>query len=290
MTNEFRDLDDLIGLSTVADVAPPLLGRQRPGAAPRATAASPSAPRPRRTPPPDPSDAGTPLSSLITAPAAPPAPTARTSVRRPTAARRASPAPRPAAPLRPTAATRTTVTPPRVGRSGPGTQRVGNGPPLLSAVSTGSRARREAEPLSIVVTLIAWLLVALAGANAWMLFRTHGVLAERLPFSGYVEYAPVVLSVITWGDHVLLPAWLSALSVLGLSAAAVGTAGLRRIGSTSGPVLFGAALAGLLGIAGTLVGLAIVALATAIGVAIVLVIGTLIAIAAFMVIGALLEG
>lgn len=266
MTNDYRALDDLIGLSGVAEVAPPLL-RQR-------------SVRPRPAPRARPQPAGrTELSTpAVPAVSARPAPRIGANVTRPARASRPGAAARPTSAARPFSSAPSTATRPTFSGRGPSTvvRSSTSGRPLLQAVSGSTTVQREAESLGWVVTAIAWVVAALAAANAYFLLSTGGVLSTSLPFSGYVEYTPAVVAVVTWGDHIAAPIALSLVGALGVGGASFPTGGLRRVGARSGPVLFGALLAGLLGVAGTLLGLALVAFATAVGVAVVLAIGALI--------------
>lgn len=237
MTNDFRDLDRLIGLAPVSDMAPPLLGGRHPAPAPHTAAgsntiahgggsASPAS-RPERT-------------------------------RRPTVV------------LAPTVSTRGMVTPPNpVHRP---TQVVGVAAPsrpLLAAVSA-STPPRGAEPVTPVVTLLAWLVLLLAAGNAYLMIRTGGWMGSDLPFTGQVDYSPTVTALMTWGGH---PGWPIALSILGsagLAAAATRTRALRQVGGAAGMTLFVSLLVALVGIAGSLAALLLIALATAIGITVVI--------------------
>lgn len=171
-----------------------------------------------------------------------------------------------------------------------GTRSASTSRPLLSAVSAASSTRREPELLNLAVTLSAWLVLVLAVLNAYVLIRTGGEVTADLPFTGYVEYTPAVVNVVTWGGHVWLPAGLSLLGAAGLGAAAGATRGVRQIGERTGPLLFLSILAALLGIAGSVIGLTLVALATAVGVAAVLLIGALLLAVCLILLAAFLSG
>jgi hypothetical protein len=279
MTNDFRDLDDLIGLDPVSDMPPPMLGGLQTGPVPPAPA----------PPAPAPVVAAEATATTGTPPQVrrPNLPTrvARTTTRstRPTRARR------PTAVRPPTVNTLTRVSPPGAVR--PPTRAVGvtaSTRPLLSAVSAPI-GRRGAEPVTPVVTLIAWLLMLLAAGNSYLMLRTRGWISN-LPFTGQVDYSPTVTALMTWAGHPGWPTWLSVLGAAGLAVAAVRTRGLRQVGGGAGATLFVSLLLALAGMAGSLAALLVVAFATAIGIAVVVAITALLVVGLVLLLVGLVSG
>lgn len=284
MTNDLRGLDALIGLAPVGDVAPPLLGGQPSGGpAPAARAAAP------------PHDASVRPSVAATvaapAPAAPPAPGRRTAPSsRPTRARRATAVRPPTVGSVTRASAPGPVRPP--GAVGPPTRAVGVAAasrPLLSAVAAPT-GRRGAEPVTWVVTLLAWLLMLLAAANGYLMIRTRGHIGSDLPFAGVVDYGPVVMALATWAGHAAWPTGLSVLGAAGLATAAASSRGLRQVGGRAGSLMFVSMLLALAGVAGSLAALLVVAFATALGVAISVAIAAAVIVGIVMVLTAAASG
>lgn len=264
MTNDLRGLDALIGLAPVGDVAPPLLDGERSG--PLGPAARGHVP-PYDAPVRPSVDAS--VAARSPAPAAAPSPGRRTPpASRATRARRTTAVRPPTVAAVTRASAPGAVRPP--GPVRPPTRAVGVAAasrPLLSAVSAPT-GRRGVEPVTWVVTLIAWLLMVLAAANGFLMIRTRGQIGADLPFAGVVDYGPLVTALATWAGHAMWPTGLSVLGAAGLAAAAVGSRGLRQIGGRAGSLMFVGMLLALAGVAGSLAALLVVALATAVGVAI----------------------
>lgn len=274
MTNDLRGLDALIGLAPVGDVAPPLLGGRPsgpsgPAAPPYDAPVRPSVAAPVATP----------------APAAPPAPGRRTGPSsRPTRARRPTAVPSPTVGVVIRASAPGPVRPP--------TRAVGVAAasrPLLAAVSAPT-ARRGAEPVTWVVTLLAWLLMLLAVANGYLMVRTGGQIGSDLPFAGVVDYSPVVTALTTWGGHAAWPTSLSVIGATGLATAAVSSRGLRQVGGRAGALMFAAMLLALAGVAGSLGAVLVVGFATALGVAVAVAVAAAITVGVVMVIAAAASG
>jgi hypothetical protein len=161
--------------------------------------------------------------------------------------------------------------------------------PLLSAVSAPT-ARRGAEPVTWVVTLLAWLLMLLAAANGYLVIRTRGQIGSDLPFAGVIDYGPVVTALVTWSGHAAWPIGLSVIGAAGLAAAAVSSRGLRQIGGRAGALMFAAMLLALAGVAGSLGAVLVVAFATALGVAVAVAVAAAVIVGLFMVLAAAASG
>jgi hypothetical protein len=160
--------------------------------------------------------------------------------------------------------------------------------PLWAAVNA-STGRMGAEPLTVVVTLLAWVVLAASAGNAYVLFRTGGVTGS-LPFSGYVHYESLVNDVLTWGGHVRWPAWLSTLGAAALGVAALGTRGLRQVGGGWGLLFFGGLCLAGVGIAGSVVALVTIGFATGLGIAVCVLLGALLLAAVVMLLAGLAGG
>ncbi|MDQ6523995.1 hypothetical protein RB608_10305 [Nocardioides sp. LHD-245] len=228
MTNGFRDSDDLIGLPRVADVPPPMMG----------ATARPGGPStgPRRA-----------------------------SGVRGTRATRPTAATRPGVTGLTGRAAMSAVIPPDGVRAP--RRAVAPDRPLLAAV-TATAGRRGAEPVTWVVTALAWLMMFAAAGNAYFLMRTGGWIGSGLPFADFVDYSGPVNGLLTWGGHVGWPMAFSLLGAAGLACAAGFSRGLRQVGGVAGTTIFVGVLAALLGITGTAIAVAMIAFATALGIAI----------------------
>jgi hypothetical protein len=267
MNNDFRGLDDLIGLAPVVDMPPPVLGGQPSG--PVTSAPTPPVPAPTQTHQSD-------RSTRVTRPA--------TRSARPTRARR------PTAVRPPMVSAMTWASPP--GPVRPPARAVGVTAatrPLLSAVSAPT-GRRGAAPVTLVVTVLAWLLMLLAAGNAYLMFRTRGWIGSDLPFTAQVDYSPAVTALMTWAGHPAWPTWLSVLGATGLAVVALSTRGLRQVGGGAGATMFVSLLLALAGVAGSLAALIVVAFATAIGVAIAVAITVLLFVGLVMLLVGLASG
>lgn len=146
--------------------------------------------------------------------------------------------------------------------------------PLLAAVSAPT-GRRGTEPVTPVVTIIAWLVLLLAAGNAYLMLRTGGWVGTDLPFADQVDYRPAATGLMTWAGHPGWPTWLSVLGATGLAVAAATTRGLRQVRGAAGTTLFVSLILAIAGVAGSLAALLLIALATAIGVTVVVVLGVL---------------